>query len=66
MQHRGHILILRPDLDQKNFEALDHFQKHKADYKKLREKFTFINPKIIEGQDEPILTEIHFILTMEF
>ena len=49
MQHRGHIIILRPDLDQNKFEALDHFQKHKADYEQLREKFTFINPKNYRG-----------------
>jgi len=44
MQHRGHIIILRQDLDQNNCEALDHFQKHKADYEQLRTKFNFINP----------------------
>ena len=49
MQHRGHIIILRPDLDQKKFEALDHFQKQKADYELLREKFTFINPLNYRG-----------------
>ena len=49
MQHHGHTIILRPDVDQKNFEALDHFQKHKSDYEQLRAKFNFINPLNYRG-----------------
>jgi len=47
--HSGHIIILRPDVDQLKFESLDHFQKHKDEYKKLREHFSFINPKNYRG-----------------
>ena len=47
--HSGHIIILRPDLDQSKFESLDHFQKHKDDYDKLREHFSFINPNNYRG-----------------
>lgn len=47
--HIGHIIILRPDLDQLKFESLNHFQKHKDDYNKLREHFKFINPNNYRG-----------------
>ena len=47
--HSGHIIILRPDLDQLKFESLDHFQKHKDYYNKLREHFSFINPNNYRG-----------------
>ncbi len=40
---------MRPDLDQLRFEALDHFQKHKADYNELRQHFSFINPNNYRG-----------------
>jgi hypothetical protein len=47
--HSGYIIILRPDLDQLRFEALDHFQKHKEEYKQLRQHFSFINPNNYRG-----------------
>jgi hypothetical protein len=47
--HNGHIIILRPGLDQLKFESLDHFQNHKDDYNKLREHFSFINPNNYRG-----------------
>jgi len=47
--HSGHIIVLRPDLDQLRFEALDHFQKNKSEYEKLRQQFSFINPKNYRG-----------------
>jgi hypothetical protein len=47
--HSGHIIILRPDLDQLSFEALDHFQKHKDDYNELRQHFSFIDPNKYRG-----------------
>jgi hypothetical protein len=49
MHHSGHIIILRPDLDQLMFEALDHFQKNRDDYNKLRQHFSFINPNNYRG-----------------
>jgi hypothetical protein len=47
--HSGYIIILRPDLDQSRFEVLDHFQKHKQDYKQLRQHFSFIDPNNYRG-----------------
>lgn len=49
MNRSGHIIILRPDIDLKNYETADFMQKNLHHLKKLREILNFIDPSTYRG-----------------
>ena len=48
-QHKGHIIILRPDLDLNKYEKLEFVQKNKAHLTTLRQMLSFIKPEKYRG-----------------
>jgi hypothetical protein len=48
-QHSGHVIILKPKLDIKNYEQLDFVQKNIQHLTRLREILSFINPENYRG-----------------
>jgi hypothetical protein len=49
MNRSGHIIVLRPDIDLKNYETADFMQKNLHYLKKLRDIFEFITPSKYRG-----------------
>jgi hypothetical protein len=49
MNRSGHIIILRPDLDIKKYEAADFIQKNFEHLDRLRKLLNFINPSNYRG-----------------
>lgn len=49
MNRSGHIIILKPELDLKQYESLDHVKKNSDHLKRLRKILNFIKPEIYRG-----------------
>lgn len=59
-KHRGHIIILKPNLDLNEYEQLNFVQKNKTNLTRLREILNFIKPENYRGTSRKHFTSAPF------